>query len=90
MAKQGSGGPTGIQLEIDWVESQAQLVIERDTSGGFGSAVEIARLSTVVNLYTDNLSIDGVTYHYRARHEVTAGQADSAWSSGVSDTPHFL
>lgn len=89
MATQGSGGPTGIRLEVTWPEPLAALVIERDTSGGFGSAVEIARLSVVISLYTDSLPIDGVTYHYRSRHEQT-GKTDSAWSSGVSDTPHDL
>ena len=91
MAKQGAGGATGIILEIDWTEPLAELVVERDTDSGFGGSVEIARLSTVVSLYTDELSIDGVTYYYRARHEVkVAGQADSAWSSSVNDTPHEL
>jgi len=74
---------------VTWAEALAELVIQRDTSGGFGGAVEIARLSTPVNEYTDSLPIDGVTYHYRSRHEQT-GEADSAWSTGVSDTPHEL
>ncbi len=87
MAEQGGGGPTGIKLEVTWGESP--LVIERDTSGGFGGAVEIARLSVPVTEYTDSLPIDGVTYHYRGRSE-PAGKAVSAWSSGVSDTPHDL
>ncbi len=89
MAEQGGGGPTGIKLGVTWPEALATLVIERDTSGGFGSAVEIARLSSVVTTYTDDLSINGVTYHYRSKH-VKSGSADSAWSSGVSDTPHDL
>ncbi len=89
MTEQTGGGPTGIGLEITWAVAQAELVIERDTSGGFGGAVEIARLDTPTNEYTDVLPIDGVTYHYRSRHE-QIGQTESAWSSGVSDTPHEL
>ena len=89
MAEQGGGGPTGIKLGVTWPETTAKLVIERDTTGAFSSPTEIARLSAVVITYTDSLSIDGITYHYRSKH-VQTGSADSAWSTGVSDTPHDL
>ncbi len=89
MAEQGGGGATGIVVGLVWGIQPATLVVERDTDSGFGSPTEIAALTTVVASYTDNLSINGTTYYYRAKH-TKAGNADSAWSSSVSDTPRDL
>lgn len=90
MATEGAGGASsGIQFTITWPERAATLVIERDTSGGFGTSVVIATLPPTTLSYTDPLPLDGVTYYYRAKHTQT-GYTTSAWSSTVSDTPYEL
>ena len=85
----GSGtvdsGDSGIGLSIAFGAAET-CSLERDTSGGFGSAVVIATLLGGTQDYIDWLPMDGVTYYYRAAVS-RAGFTTSSYSSSVSSTP---
>lgn len=78
----------GITLELTWAETGTgtKMVIERDTDGAFPSSVVVVTLSNFEASYYDELPLSSTTYYYRAKHTKT-GEADSAWSSTVSDVP---
>lgn len=83
-----SSSNTGIGLSLTF-EPLETCSLERDTSGGFGSAVVIATLTGGTQDYHDPLPIDGVTYYYRARVSRT-GYTTSSYSGSVSATPDVL
>lgn len=84
----GGGGSAGIELEITF-NSGETLTLQRDTSGGFGSATTIAVLTGGTQNYIDPLPLDGVTYYYRAKVSRT-GYTDSSYSGSVSAKPVVL
>ena len=84
----GGGGASGIELYVSF-NSTETCSLERDTSGGFGSAVVIATLTGGGQAYVDNLPLSGTTYYYRARVS-RDGFTTSSYSSSVSATPVVL
>jgi hypothetical protein len=86
MATGGAGGgKTGIVVGITATAGQT-VSLERDTSGGFGSAVVIVTQDGVLTDYFDPLPIDNTTYYYRARVSQD-GYVTSSYSGTVSAKP---
>ena len=79
---------SGIEVEVAF-NSEETATLERDTSGGFGSAAVIAILTGGTQNYLDPLPIDGTTYYYRAKVS-RGGFADSSYSSSISAVPVVL
>lgn len=93
MAASGGGAHgAGIRGTIVVANSLDTAVLERDTSGAFGSAVEVARFSGAGTYdWEDNIAVNGVSYYYRVK-AVRTGYVDSSYtaSSPTNGKPTVL